>query len=150
VFLSNEFLYLSVALITLGLVFPAYINLDKSKRLINPSIFWFWAVVVQFLSSAFFAAYPILGAAALSLGSTLQLLVNVLLIYLFRSLNRKVEPKTMLWAAVGIAAYWIFYDHEDFIHRVIISTSMLIILSLWQIYELAQSLKNLGQCTLFF
>lgn len=140
--LTNEILYLSVALITLGMIFPAYLNLKNSNHLFNSSVFWFLALCAQFLSSLFFACYGIFGPKMFTLGSTFQTLVDVMLIFLFRSLNQNVTKKFLLFPLLVLLFYYSFYNQEDYIHRTIISASTLIILSIWQIVELAKALKK--------
>lgn len=141
-YLTNEILYLSAALITLGIIFPAYVNLKNSNHHINSSVFWFLAICAQILSSSFFAAYSILGPITLSLGSTFQTIVDLMLIFLFRSLNQKITKVFFLLSLSFIFIYYHYYSQEDYIHRTILSASSLLLFSIFQIHELVRVLKK--------
>lgn len=41
--LANQILYLTVALITLGMLFPAYVSLKKSHQINSTNYFWIGA-----------------------------------------------------------------------------------------------------------
>ena len=91
-----------------------------------------------------------MGTLALTLGSSFQLLVDVILLLLFRSFNQKVSRVHVFVAILSLILYWSFYDHEDYIHRTIISISALLLLSIWQIVELTRSLKKSWSIYLLF
>lgn len=140
--ITNEILVLSIALLMLGMSFPAYTNFEKSNGFNNPASLWFIATLTQFLSSASFASYQFTGAIAFSLGSTLQFTTDILLGLLFRAMHKKVTLHAYLLMAAVTLSYWIFYDHEEYVHRTIIASAGLTILSVWQIRELLNNLKK--------
>ena len=148
--LTYEIFYLTIALISLGFIFPAYLSAKHSKDVNNSEYVWLVAAALQVLSSFSFAAYPFIGKLAFSLGSTTQFSVDVLLVILFKSLNKNLTRSNFAIVVISILTYWAFYDHEDYIHRSIIAVLGLIILSLWQIYELYKFHKKSPSIYLVF
>ncbi len=140
--LTNEIVFLSIAILMAGLIFPAYTNLDHARGYNNATFIWLIAVLCQFCSSAFFASYQLLGLTALSLGSTLQFTTDVLLILLFKSFQRPLSQRAYSLAIAVTLLYWLFYDHEDYLHRTIIAVSGLLLMSAWQVLELSKILKQ--------
>lgn len=135
-------LYLSLAVISLGLIFPAWISMDRSRAYDSPNFLWCAAAFTQFLSASFVAAYPFFGLATLRVGNTLQTLVDVLLVFLFRSIKSKVPTAYYVLSAFLVAGYLLIQIQEDYLHRNIASSVLLIGFSAWQIYELLGILKK--------
>ena len=147
--LTYEIFYITIGLISLGLTFPAYLYIKHSVAH-KSNYLWLVATLLQLLSSFSFAAYPLIGKTAFSLGSTLQFSVDIIFVSLFKSFNKSLSRSDMTITVISILAYWAFYDHEDYIHRSIISVLGLIILSLWQIYELYKFHKKSPSIYLVF
>ena len=133
--LANQIFYLTIALLTLGLIFPAYVNLDSSNGVNNDTHYWLYTVIAQFLSSAFFVTYPIIGNAALVIGSACQYAVDVFLVLFFISLRREVNKKAAIAMIVSISIVPITQQFE-YIPRTLAQGFMMLVLSAWQIYEL--------------
>lgn len=148
--LTNQILYLTVALITLGMLFPAYVSLNKSHQINSTNYFWFLAVTAQLLSSSCFALFPIIGKIGLIAGSTFQFSVDILLGLLFRSMHKKPSKLVFLILSIAAIVYFSIYYGEEYAHEIMLASLSMIVLSVWQLYELVRLLKRRSSIYIWF
>lgn len=133
--LANQIFYLTIALITFGLIFPAYANLNSSDGSNNDTHYWFYAVVAQFVSASALTAFPLIGAAGLVIGTTSQYAVDVFLVMFFMSLWKTVPKNTAIALLLSIATIP-FLQLLGYVYCTVAQVAIMIFLSLWQLYEL--------------
>lgn len=147
--LANQVFYLTIALITLGLIFPAYINLNASNGINDDTHYWFYTVIAQFIAAISLSTYPIIGKAGLIIGSTCQYAVDVLLVLFFMSLRKTIHKSTAILLILTIAIAPLFQS-LDYAHRTMALVFMMLVLSLWQLYELDAARKRDNSIYLVF
>lgn len=133
--LANQIFYSTIAFISLGLVFPAYINLDTSKRINSDTHYWFLAAITQFVSGLGFASFPLIGKPGVVIGITAQYAVDVFLLLLFISLRKAPKSALVIPLLLSIAIVP-FITRLDYVPRVWTFMGSCVILSLFQLRAL--------------
>lgn len=130
--LVNQVFYISIALITFGLIFPAYVNLKTSRESDGEARYMFYTILAQFISALAFASFPLVGQMALYIGTASQYAVDVFLVLCFISLRKVVSKKlaTILICSIGICP---IIQQLDYAHRLIAFLSVKFIFLAWQL-----------------
>lgn len=130
--LVNQVFYIAIALITFGLIFPAYVNLGTSSRSDAEPRYMLYTVLAQFVSALAFAIFPFVGQMAIYIGVASQYAVDVFLVLCFMSLRKTVSKRLALILIFSIGLCPII-QQLDYAHRLVAFMSVKFIFLAWQL-----------------
>jgi len=142
----NQIFYLMFAVFALGIALNAYADFHNQKIRSDIKVYWIVAMTLIVISSLSYAIGSFGLPFFLFLGSALLAYSLLTAGYLFRSISR---PLTRQWVVASIGLVLVFISllgyllaiQAPYLYRLLTVSFLLLLLTLWQIWEIIQAKK---------
>jgi signal transduction histidine kinase len=142
----NQIFYLMFAVFAMGIALNAYADFRNQKIRSNVKVYWIVAMTLIVISSLSYAVGSFGMPLFLFLGSTFLAFSLLAAGYLFRSISRSL---TRQWIVGSIGLVLVFIAllgylliiQAPYLYRLLTVSSLLLLLTLWQIREIIQAKK---------
>lgn len=142
----NQIFYLMFAVFALGIALNAYADFHNQKMRSDVKVYWIISMTLIVISSLCYAIGSFSLPLFLFFGSTFLAFSLLAAGYLFRSISRALTRQWVIGSISLILAFiallgYLLATQAPYLYRLLTVASMLLTLTVWQIWEIRQAKK---------